>query len=327
MKSHLKRRFIAGILMLSLATALLGCSKREFAKQIIDFQTGVDNTATATSVYYSELNSFERDLYLQERLYDPSQDVLTVTRDPNDPSKNIPTALAGKTFSAESIKARIEAIQMLGLYGKRLAELAGSDASTRFAAGSQSVGNNLVKLGGTFSTLTGDPTAKNYAAPLGALSKIFGEIGKAMLEAKRDAALTKAVQEAAPQVRTIIDLLENDLTTVIGPLRATGSDQALREVIGNYNTNRTKWNLDQRQKALDEIRRAQARYDIAITFNPSDIMESMRVAHEALVKYATSRRTPQNLAELVSSLDIFRERAEVLATAVLELRNLRRGTQ
>lgn len=322
---NLKNRFLAVFLLLSLIVFITSCSNKQFVKQIDEFQGGVDNTTTAISVYYSELNEFERELYLQERLFDPSKEVLTTTRDAK--GNKVPSALVGQTFNAESIKARTDAIQVLGTYGKRLAELAGSDAPTRFAAGSQSIGDNLKSLGGTFSQLTDDPTAEKYVAPLGALGTLFGAIGQLILESKRDTAMTKAVQDAAPQVRTIIDLLENDLKSVIGPLRLTGTKQALSEIIVNYNDKRNTMSLEERRQALEEIRRAQARYDMAVAFNPSDLMSSMREAHEALVKFAASKRKPQNLAELVSALDVFKERAQVIATAVLELRNLRRGIE
>lgn len=325
MTSNLKNRFIAFSLLLCLTVGIAGCSNKQFVKQIDEFQGGVDNMTTAIGTYYSELNEFERELYLQERLFDPSKEVLTTTRDAS--GKRVPTALVGQTFNAESIKARTDAIQILGTYGKRLAELAGSDAPTRFAAGSQSIGDNLKSLGGTFSQLTDDPTAQNYVAPLGALGTLFGAIGQLMLESKRDAALIRAVQEAAPQVRIIMNLLENDLTRVIGPLRLTGTKQALAVIVNNYNNKRNAMSMEERRQALEEIRRAQARYDIAVAFNPTGLMKSMKEAHEALVKFATSKRQPQNLAELVSALDVFKERAQVVATAVLELRNLRRGTQ
>jgi hypothetical protein len=320
MKSNSKARFLSVLLLLSIAITSIGCGKKEFIEKIADFQSGVEDTTTATSIYYSELNSFERDLYLQERLYDPTQKV--ERKDANQ----VPTALVGQTFNAQSIKARTDAIQLLGLYGKRLAELAGNDAPTRFATGTQSIGSNFTKLGGTFSALTGDATAAKYTAPLKALGTIFGVIGQSILESKRDAALTKAVKDAAPEVRIIIDLLEKDLENVIGPLRETGTDQALAQVILDYNNKRTTMTFEERKKALDEIRRSQDRFDIALAFNPSELMSSMREAHEALVKYASSKRTPQSLAELVNALDAFKERAAVIATAVLELRNLRRTT-
>src|SRR5205085_4597375 len=115
MRSNLKCRILAVFVVISLTIAITGCDNKEFTKRIVEFQTGVDTTTTAIGTYYSELNDFERDLYLQERLFDPSKEVLTVERDPNDPSKKLPTALVGETFNAESIKARTDAIRLLGV--------------------------------------------------------------------------------------------------------------------------------------------------------------------------------------------------------------------
>jgi hypothetical protein len=316
----LKRRAVVFCVLLTLAVNLTGCGDKEFSKHIDDFQNGVNNTTTAIGIYYAELNEFERELYLQERLFDPSLEV--VRTDANGK----PTALVGETFSAESIKARTDAIQMLGTYGKRLASLAGSDAPTRFAAGSKSLGENFAALGVTFSTLTSDSTAQKYTAPLGALGAIVGVIGQMSIESKRDAALTKAVTEAAPEVDKIISLLEEDLKTVVGPTRLLGTKQQLAIVVNNYNVNRTSMSLDARKKALDEINRAQSTYDLAVAFNPSDLLGSMRDAHEALIKYAKSGRKISNLQELSSTLEVFHERAEVIAKAVVQLRALREGS-
>jgi hypothetical protein len=326
MARNVKNRLAALLLLLSLAVMATGCGDKEFVKNIDEFQTGINLTTTAVGTYYSELNSFERELYLQERLFDPSKEVLSEEKDPKDPSKSIPTALAGRVFSVESIKARTDAIRLLGAYGRNLAELAGTDAPSRVAAASKVLGENLGRLGTTFDNLTGDQTAKKFAAPAGALSAIFGVIGQLILEGKRDAALTEAIQEAAPQVRIIIDLLEEDLEVVIVTQQLTGTAEALTELTTYYNQNRQKLNLEERRKFLDEIRRAQERYDIAMAFNPGDVMSSLRDAHEALVKYATSDRKPENLAAMVSALEIFKERAETISAAVSQLRNLKKGT-
>ncbi len=326
MARNTKFRFIALSVMLSLAVMGAGCGNKEFARKIDVFQKGINLTTTAVGTYYSELNSFERELYLQERLLDSSKAVSLTERAPKEPSKKIPTALAGRVFNAESIKARTDAIRYLGAYGRNLAEIAGTDAPSRFAAASKVLGENFSELGATFDKLTDDKTAGKFAAPTKALSTIYGKIGELILEAKRDAALNKAVKEGAPQVRVIIDLLEEDLKTVIRPQQLTGTQQALSELVNHYNANRSKLSLEERRKALDEIRRAQERYEIAVAFNPSDIMSSLRDAHEALVKYATSERKPRDLASLVSALEVFKERSEVVATAVLQLRNLKKGT-
>ena len=62
-------------LLLGLAAG--ACASGGFKQPIADFQAGVSDTTAVVGVYYTELNSFERDLYLNERLYNPELEVLT----------------------------------------------------------------------------------------------------------------------------------------------------------------------------------------------------------------------------------------------------------
>jgi hypothetical protein len=322
MVSAAKSRTLAVVLLFSVIAGLTGCGDKQFIKQVDEFQKGIDDTTDAVGIYYTELNSFERDLYLKELLFDKSKEVglSQVVK-----GKIEPTPLAGRTFSAASIKARMDAIQTLGKYGKQLASLAGTDAPERLAAASKGVGENINGLVTTFKTLSGDPTASSYVGPFEALGAIAGVIGQMILEAKRDAALTKAVKDGAPQVRAIIKLLQQDLETVIKPLRETGTKQIVADLTKQYNDGRDKMSDSDREKLLGKIQLAQERYEIAVAFNPGDLLSSLEDAHNALVKYSESGRKISNLAELVGGLETFRERAAVVATAVKQLRDLRRG--
>lgn len=327
----------AGTLLILLAVCLasIGCGDKQFVEQIAKFEAGINDTTTAVAVYYSELNTFEREIYLQEVWLDKKKQVGTSEV---VGGKIVRTPLAGQVFSAESIKARIDAIQALGKYGSSLAKLAGTQAPAEFAAASKTAGENINGLVGTFRELSkpekSDATAEAYVGPFGAIATIVGVIGQLVLEKKRDEALTKAVKEGAPQVRTIISLLEKDMKDVISPLRSTGTHQLLAGLVDRYNKN-TKCladgspgclNDDQRKKLLDEIRIAQVRYETAVAFNPSDLLSSLQKAHEALVEYAESGRKIQNLTQLVEALTVFRERAAIVAEAVLQLRELRRNS-
>lgn len=316
-----KSRTLALVLLFAFHLGLTGCGEKEYAKHISTFQSGVVNTTSAISSYYHELNEFERELYLQELLYDKTQ---KVSRFLDDNGSRKPSPLVGQTFSAKSIKARTDAIQVIGTYGKHLADLAGSDAPRRFSDASKSLVNEFNGLANTFGELS-DVSSDRYKEPLGAMGTLVGFIGQSILEAKRDAALKKAIEEGAPKVRIIIDLLEKDLETVIAPLRSTGSLQAVNIAMDEYNDKREGLSFAERQSRLEEIRRLQLRYDLAVTFNPSSLMKSMRDANEALVKFAVSPKKPTNLSELITSLEVFQQRSEIVLNAVSQMKSLRRG--
>ena len=81
------------------------------------------------------------------------------------------TALSGGIFTAASIKARTDALTLIGLYAQRLSDLAGSDAPTQFSNNVQALGASLSRLDDTFSKINSahDANAKTYVAPVTAL--------------------------------------------------------------------------------------------------------------------------------------------------------------
>jgi hypothetical protein len=253
---------------------------------------------------------------LDDILFDRNAEVLIRNKD------NEPTPLLKGTFSAESIKARTDAIALLGIYAKRLGELSSSEAPRQLEANTRILGDNLYNLQKTFELLNHDATAKNYTGPVGA---IVGVIGNIYLEQQRDAAIKKAIEEGAPSVRKILSLLQTDLVTVIEPLRETGFKQRLADRVTYYNDHRKTSSFEQRKQLLAEINVAASRYDAAVTANPANLIQSMTEAHESLVKYAGSPKTPQNLAELQTALEIFRIRAQETNNAIKQIRDLRKG--
>ncbi len=316
------KRLCVTVLLLSLVLVWTGCSTTtDYKEPISKFQKSVGASSVAISTYYLEMNRFERNLYLAMRLLDEKQLLKS-------------KVIKGETFPAKSIRARLEAIRLLGVYSQRLAELAGTDAPERFATGMETLGTNLGTLANTFLSLSNDSTAQDYTKQLGVLGKIAGQVGKMLLERKRDAALTEAIIEGEGPVNKILGLLETDLVDRIDLLQKSGTSVELADYVNKYNeliksSDYTQLSWQQRHKLrkqlLGEIRKAAVRREIAVAFNPSSLVKDMKEAHEALVEYAKSDRTPKDLTELVSAMEAFEARVQQMAAAIQELRNLRKG--
>jgi hypothetical protein len=310
-------------IMLLSTVVLTGCVTAHFTEPIASFRDSINTSSATIRIYYVELNQFEREIYLDERLYDPTKEVFAT-----DEQGQL-TPLIGAFFGAESIKARTDAIALLGVYAQRLGELAASEAPKQFAEGTKILGDNLFNLQKTFEKLgkddeekkTIDATAKNYAGPIG---RIVGVIGRIYSEKQREAAIKKAIEEGAPAVRTVLALLQKDLTEVIDPLKRLGLKQKLAERVTHYNNNRQA-SFEQRRQMLAEIDAAASRYEAALTANPANLIQTMSEAHEALVKYAGSPKTPQSFAELLAALETFKSHAQEVANAVKQIRDLRKG--
>lgn len=306
------RKALARLAAIALLAPLGACVTADFREPVGDFTTAMGQANGIIGSYFTGMNAYERELYLQRALYDPGMEV--VARDAAGSTALMPTV------SAASIEARLDAVRLLSTYGARLAALAGSDAPARVQAGSKVLGDKLSALSQTFQSLAGagDPTAASFVGPISTIVGVFGEM---ILEAQRDAALRRAVQDGAPAVNTILDQLERDLDRVVQPLRTTGSFERVSSQITYYNATRTTLGFEQRRALLEQIGAEMSQHEAALAADPGEAVDGIRDAHAALVRYATSARKPQDLHALVSAIETFNRRLRPLAEAVQQLRN------
>jgi hypothetical protein len=301
----------------ALATALVsaGCATTRGAAPIGKFKQSVDQSVAVIGAYYEELTAYERRGYLESAYLDPAQEILWT-----DAAGN-PTPLAGRVFSAASIEARLDALRLVSVYARRLADLAGSEAPARFAGNADVLGAGLGNLTKTFEALSAkDVSARAYLAPV---SSLIGAIGRVVLEQRRDAAIALAVRAGDQPVTDILNQFEADLALVVAPLRSTGEKQQLADLVNDYNTTRTSISAEARRRKGDRIQAAAESYFKAIAFNPGSVVAGLRAAHHALIKYATSPRRPADLAEFAAELEIFANRVDAAAAAVRGLRDVR----
>ena len=292
----------------------IGCASKSLTAPVGKFQGSVNDSAAIIGNYYRELNNFEREIYLDERSYDVSLAVFTK-------EKGKLTPILGQ-FSEESIQARLDALTLLGIYGERLADLAGSKAPEKFTQGATVLGENLTKLGERFRAITGgnDKNAWQYSAPIGV---IVGLVGQTFLELKREAAITAAINQGAPAVRDILALLERDFTDRINLLQQTGTHQMLESAINYYNQNRREMGFEARRQALNRIKVAAERYAQIQSANPQGLIQGLRESHEALVAYTNSKREAVDLERLNSALELFKNRVIAIANAVQKINDLK----
>jgi hypothetical protein len=291
----------------------LGCATAQWAQPIGDFKRSVDASVSIIGAYYEDLNGYERRIYLQNAYLDPKQEILWTD------ASGKPTPLAGRVFSAESIRARLDALRLVSTYARRLADLAGSEAPTAFASNADILGASLTGLSKTFEGLTKtDSSAQSYIGPV---SSLVGLIGRVVLEQRRDAAITLAVRDGDKPVTAILDQLEQDLSAVVAPLRSTGEKLAIAELVNDYNIRRSNLSPDERRRLIDQIAAATDGYFKAIAASPENLIAGLRDAHRAMVKYASSPREPADLGEFAAALEVFANRVEAAAAGIRAIRN------
>ena len=221
------RAFIAFVTCASLA----GCAVNRYQAPVTTFRAQTQQSIGVLSDFYSSRNSYEIDAYLQVVAADSKLAVLETDADGK------PTPLGRPVFTPASIKARLDALNLIGIYADRLYDVANSTAPTDFQNAATVLGDNLGSLEKTFKTLEGasDPTANKYVGPI---STLIGTIGQMFLEHERDKIITTAIQDGAPQVATILSQIRDDMDNVFSLELVTGAKQRMAVLAHAYNEDR-----------------------------------------------------------------------------------------
>lgn len=295
-----------------------GCASPGIRRGVEGYGHAIEEGGEAIGAWFAAINDFERELWFEELALDGSLEVLATD------AGGRPTPLLGRRFDAAAIQARRDAVDLLAAHARRLAGLAGSDAPAEFRESAEALGEGVTGLVGTLRSLSGrgDAGAEAYVGPV---SSLLGLLGEAVLEARREAALARAVQDGAPAVRAVLDLLERDLGEVVAPLRRTGLHQLLAIRVADYNAQRGKWSAERRRSALKELRLVAARYEEVLAVPPESVVDTIRTAHEALVRFAASPREDEDLDAALETLEDVVRRIDRFAEAVAALRAAGRG--
>lgn len=288
-----------------------GCAVNRYQAPVSAFRDRTQQTIGVLGDFYSSRNSYEIDAYLQVVAADSKLEVLETD------AQGQPTPLGRPVFSPASIKARLDALNLVGIYASRLYDLANTAAPASFQTSATALGDNLGSLDKTFQKLQGatDPTANKYIGPI---SGLIGAIGQMFLEHARDQLIKKAIADGAPQVDSILAQMRDDMDNIFSKEVVTGAKERLAILAHAYNVERSQLTFEQRTARLLEIKAATAEAAASVGSAPSNVVSSMMSAHKALVEAAASsdKARPMNLAALNSALEAWTTQIQSLAAQV-----------
>lgn len=295
--------------------ALSGCLNNRYIAPVTTFRSSTTQTISVISTFYSSRNSYEAQLYLNDIANDPT---LTVAR---IDAAGHPTPLMQTTFSPAEIKARLDALSVIGVYASRLYDLANTSAPTDFSTAATALGTNLTSLDKTFQKLggAGDPTANSYVGPI---ASIVGTIGKIYLNDKRDKLVKIAIEEGGPQVNIILSLIKTDMDNIFSNEVITAANDELASDIVAYNKDRGTLTYDQRVARLAKISSAAAAATSATASAPSELVSSMMDANNALLKSAASSSNKDKQLTLASLNDALGAWVNQIQTLAAEIKPL-----
>lgn len=280
-----------GLLLLLMWVLTTGCLSNRYIAPVTSFRNSTTQTISTISDFYSSRNSYELQLYLSSVASDPTQELLQVD------AAGQPTPLGQPVFAAPAIKARLDALSLVGVYASRLYDLTNTSAPTAFETAASALGTNLLSLDKTFQQLAGNPktkdaTANSYITPI---SSLIGVIGKMYLNEKRDELVKEAINKGGPQVNVILSQIKDDMDKIFSIEILTGANQQLATAVQAYNSDRARLSYDQRVARLSEIRALAGAASSATASAPSQLVSSMLAANNALLKAANSSEKDKQL--------------------------------
>lgn len=305
--SGLRRSLVGAFLLAMILTA--GCKEpSEFRDPVLKFQEASSIVIASTQRYLTELNKVERDKYIQTQ------------------ASNLDTIKLEKiedvqVFSADDIKARLDALSQLSSYGELLVKIASDDdAREHISAQATSLKNSLEGLTGTLGYLDAQEQNADFKDAAIGFTTIFEEILQAVVEQKLKHALKMAVVRGEKPINNLLSVIERDIEGAYQ--RRLSYLSALRVIrVDAYNNYIAGPNPDRRkaQQLANMIREHEDRWEILASAHPQRGLKAMRTAHSALVKYAKYGAKPTSLIELIEAMDVFATRAYLLGLAVRNL--------
>jgi hypothetical protein len=304
-----------GLLALCFSLFVAGCANNRYISPVTTFHNSTAQTITTISGFYSSRNSYEAQMYLNDVAADPTLRVEAVD------ANNKPTPFGTPVFSPASIKARLDALALVGVYASRLYDLANTSAPDDFSTAATALGKNLTSLDTTFTNLGAakDPTAGAYIGPI---SSLVGAIGKMYLSGKRDKLVHDAIVDGGPKVNLILSQLKEDMDQIFSLEIITGANAELSTAVLAYNNaDRTKWTYEQRVAKLATIKAASDAASIATASAPSQLVSSMMAANNALLQSASASKKDKQLtlASLNDALSSWTNQIQTLATQIKPL--------
>lgn len=311
------KRLQLGLVVLLLSCILISCAGRPSHTTITEFAQTTEQGVEVISDYYTQLNDYELELYLEERALNPKLEVLKTD------AKGNRTPLFGPQFDPKGIQARVRLLKQLENYCTQLASLSSGREEKAFKTQMAALSANLTQVKDRLDSLSGqgggDQDLKKYVNPIGT---IVGIIGQALVERKREKAIRKVILENAASIDSVLDFLQKDIETFVDPTRIAGEQIRLLLWVEYYNDNKGKLTVEQRRETLAKIEQIVAKTSLLSRAKPSHIVGTLREAHAALVDATKASETGAAAGNFFALLQEYKSEIQELIAATKELSNL-----
>lgn len=303
-------RIAAALLLFLSATA---CTNIDFKEPVSDFGATMAESGAALKTYYTTLNEQERSVYLTRALYSSDQRIGNIDAQ----SRETPLV---ETYPAAWVKAKVDTINLLSIYGSRLAALAGSKAPEEFSSGVDILGKNLNTLGTQIKAISGTEQERQFGNDV---SAIVSAVGSLYLDKKRDEAIKDALDKGYKPAMKALDFLEEDLP-LENRIRTSGAKQSLMLQAGYFNKTfiNKQASLAEKRVVIEDIEKSAKRIELLIANRPDELIVAIRKALTAIRDYSNNPKDENSLVRLTAELETFNNRVKPIADAINSMRSL-----
>lgn len=298
------------------AAVLCGCTTvKIYQNPIANFQTAVNSANGSIRPYLTEVNT----LVVKANLYDKVGQ--------------------GKPWGTEDLKAaipqqeiqvRLQALSVIASYANALGAVANAGDVEALGQAAKTLGDDVNGLGATISGLASkrsanpgkSDTAKQAAAldlsgPVASLVTLFGTLA---IEHAQRQAVEKAILDGEKPVGQLLDLLKADLQAIT---YVDDSSYAAMQtgMVLLYNEARTKTDPLGLMMLIDRFVADNNQLQVLRSMQIDSLLSDMKNAHTALVVFAKSSKTPKDLSDLASQIDVFTAQVKLVNDAVVSIQS------
>ncbi len=291
-----------------------GCGPKDYEKPITQFQDASAVVISATGAFLKNMNTIEQNHALDDVIFG---------RKP----LNLPEIAKKELITPADIKLRMDALDALSQYTANLAILAQGKAG-------EAVGENTKELSESLKTLASDagnlPAAKGtgldnakFSGIAGAAASAVGAVAQLIVDHKARREIEKSVVAQNENISALIQLIRDEAQGAYLRQQAQIGDYgdqlflSYKQVTGQEDGHKPDPILLLYFGTIAKSYLSQ-KAEVA-NANPADAIDKMKKAHDSLVNYVKSDKSPKSLAELVSAVQDFAAAAAPLGQAVQAL--------
>jgi hypothetical protein len=294
--------------LIFLTFLLVGCANpAAYREPITRFQEASTVVIEGARIEYGDTNNRERNAVIDRHVAKRERIDLQILNDKET-----------RVLGSDDLAARMAALDVLAKHGQLLLVLASSDAPARAKDAANSLDDAIFSLSSSLGKVPSD----NFKNTAEGFVTIAAEVTKLALDAKISQALDKAITSSEKDVLALIRILRNDMSALQERRRSFLSGARVSATTEyNEELKKPRPNPEKLKTLASEIKKAEDAWDnLPLLPGAGPGLDAMAQAHQKLVEYAKSSKTPQDLTELVEATDAFVTRAKVIANAIKTIR-------